>query len=42
MLRRITQLWPNLIRPLAGGQDDDDEEPIVNEDQMKELEKSML
>jgi len=38
MLRRLTQLWPNLIRPQNRGGDDDDEEPFVDEDQMRELE----
>jgi len=42
MLRRITQMWPNLIGRPNQGQEEEDQEPFVDEDQMKDLEESTL
>ena len=42
MLRRITQLWPNLIGRPNQAQEDEDQQPFVDEDQMKDLEESTL
>ena len=42
MLRRITEIWPHLIGNPDNGQQNDDQQPFVDEDQMKELERSTL
>ena len=42
MLRRITQLWPNLIGRPNEAQEDGQQQPFVDEDQMKDLAESTL
>ena len=42
MINKLTTIWPNLLGRRQRGHDDEEEPLLVDEDQMEELEQSML
>ena len=42
MINKLTKIWPNLLGKRPRGRDEEEEPLLVDEDQMEELEQSML